>query len=153
MKGLIGILAPGLIWVGLLKSNLGIADSVGVDVALYITLSIALVAACRFLMVFARAGTIRFGDDRLIVETPVGFVKIPYECIETIRRCKRGGSSKRQSIQIGFSSQGERKSLQLRPQRLSEFKSRLHRKCPHLSSESTVSLVRKSGYGKLIHQA
>lgn len=112
---------------------------------------LALALLISLFVTFARAGRIRFEEDRLTVSTPLGFAKIPYSQIETIRRCRRKGRP--QQLQIIFGSSGERKMLRIRPSQPVEFAARLRGKCPHLSSSSDVVLVRKDGDGKLIHSA
>lgn len=102
-------------------------------------------------LVFVRAGRFRLEEDRLVVSTPLGFCKIPYARIETIRRCRRSGRP--QHLQIIFESSGERKILQIRPRQVVEFAAKLRRKCPQLSSSSDIYLVRQGGEGKLIHCA
>lgn len=111
--------------------------------------SLALAFLASLALVFVRAGKIRLEEDRLVVSTPLGFCKIPYSQIETIRRCRRRGRP--QHLQIIFETLGERKILQIRPQHVSEFTAQLRRKCPQLSSSSDVCLVRQGGQGKLIH--
>ncbi len=114
-----------------------------------IVLGLALFAS--LFVAFARAGRIRFEEECLTVSTPLGFAKIPYSRIETIRRCRRKGHP--QQLQIIFQSLGERKMLRIRPGKPVEFAARLRGKCPHLSSSSDVVLVRKHGEGEVIHSA
>ena len=116
-------------------------------------LSLAVAFLSSLAVVFTRAGRIRLEEDRLVVSTPLGFSKIPYSSIETIRRCRRSGSAKRQYLQIIFDSPGERKIVQLRPHHLLEFTAQLRRKCPHLSSSSDACLVKQGGHDRLIHSA
>ena len=144
------LLAPSC-WVAAWKAGDGLAEGMGqqkwetgaivLGLALFLSLFVA----------FARAGRIRFEEDRLTVSTPLGFAKIPYSRIETIRRCRRKGRP--QQLQIIFHTLGERKMLRIRPGKPVEFAARLRGKCPHLSSSSDVVLVRKSGEGELIHSA
>ncbi|RYD39549.1 MAG: hypothetical protein EOP85_15750, partial [Verrucomicrobiaceae bacterium] len=99
-------------WVAAWKAGAEIAESMTeqrwetgailLGLALFISLFIA----------FARAGRIRFEEETLTVSTPLGFAKIPYSRIETIRRCRRKGHP--QQLQIIFSSLGERKMLRIR---------------------------------------
>jgi hypothetical protein len=112
---------------------------------------LALALLISLFVTFARAGRIRFEEDRLTVSTPLGFAKIPYSSIETIRRCRRKGRA--QQLQIIFGSPGERKMLRIRPGKPVEFAARLRGKCPHLSSSSDVVLVRRNGEGEIIHSA
>jgi hypothetical protein len=98
---------------------------------------------------FATAGRIRLEEEQLVVTTPLGFCKIPYSRVETIRRCRRRGRP--QHLQIIFQSLGERKILRIRPRHAVEFAAQLRRKCPQLSSSSDVVLMRNGGDGRLIH--
>lgn len=116
-----------------------------------VTVILAMTCLVSLIAVFARAGKILMEADQLIVSTPLGFVKIPYSKIETIRRCRRGGVSKQQHLQIIFTSEEDRKILKIRPSRIADFAAQLRRKCAHLSSSSDQTLVRKSGQGKLVH--
>jgi hypothetical protein len=125
----------------------GIGELTGLGVA--IALGLAFLASLAF--VFIRAGRIRLEEDRLVVQTPLGFCKIPYAQIETIRRCRRSGRP--QHLQIIFEIFGKRKILQVRPRDVPEFAAQLRRKCPQLSSSSDVVLVKRGGEGKLIHYA
>lgn len=115
------------------------------------TIVLGLALLTSLFVTFARAGRIRFEEDRLTVSTPLGFAKIPYSTIETIRRCRRKGRA--QQLQIIFGSHGERKMLRIRPGKPVEFAARLRGKCPHLSSSSDVVLVRRNGEGEIIHSA
>ncbi len=115
------------------------------------TTLLALAFLASLALVFVRAGRIRMEEDRLVVSTPLGFCKIPYSQIETIRRCRRSGRP--QHLQIIFETLGNRKILQIRPRNVSEFAAQLRRKCPQLSSSSDVVLVKRGGEGKLIHYA
>jgi len=114
-----------------------------------VTASLTLGFLASLALVFVGAGRIRLEEERLVVSTPVGFCKIPYSQIETIRRCRRKGRP--QHLQIIFETLGERKILRLRPRQVTEFAALLHRKCPHLSSSSDIYLVRQGGEGKLVH--
>ena len=118
---------------------------------LSVAASLALAFLASLALVFVRAGRIRLEEERLVVSTPLGFCKIPYSQIETIRRCRRRGRP--QQLQIIFATLGERKILRLSPRQVAEFAAQLRRKCPQLSSSSDVYLVRKGGEGKLIHSA
>lgn len=140
-------------WVSVLQMDGDFLDWVTEPLATGITISLALVLISSLAVVFARAGSIRLEKDRLVVSTPLGFSKIPYSRIETIRRCRRSGSHKSQQIQIIFDSLGERKILRLRPHQLREFTSQLRSKCPHLSSSSDKCLVKQGGYHRAIHCA
>ncbi|MEO5915041.1 MAG: hypothetical protein ABIS50_12475 [Luteolibacter sp.] len=140
-------------WVAVSQSGADFMERVNEPLATGVTISLALAFLSSMAVVFARAGRIRLEEDRLVVSTPLGFSKIPYSRIETIRRCRRSGSAKRQYLQIIFESPGERKILQLRPHHLLEFTAQLRRKCPHLSSSSDACLVKQGGYDRLIHSA
>lgn len=118
---------------------------------LCVTATLALAFLASLARVFVRAGRIRLEEDRLVVSTPLGFCKIPYARIETIRRCRHSG--KPQHLQIIFESSGERKILQIRPRQVTGFAAQLRQKCPQLSSSSDIYLVRQGGEGKLIHCA
>jgi hypothetical protein len=111
------------------------------------TLVMAFFASVAF--AFATAGKIRLEEEQLVVTTPLGFCKIPYSQVETIRRCRRSGRP--QHLQVIFQSLGERKLLRIRPRHAVEFAAQLRRKCPQLSSSSDVVLMRNDGDGKWIH--
>ena len=136
-------------WLASWKRGGGFTESVNELRWICVAASLALAFLASLALVFVRAGRIRLEDDRLVVSTPLGFCKIPYSRIETIRRCRRSGRP--QHLQIIFETLGERKILQLRPHQVTEFAAQLRRKCPQLSSSSDIYLVRQGGEGKLIH--
>ena len=143
-----------ILWVGWVAAwHLGgeATESITEPRWLGVAASLALAFLASLALVFIRAGRIRLEEDRLVVSTPLGFCKIPYSQIETIRRCRRSGRP--QHLQIIFEALGERKILQLRPRQVTEFAAQLRRKCPQLSSSSDIYLVRQGGEGKLIHCA
>jgi hypothetical protein len=151
MKLPVAILFVLSCWVAAWKAGAEIAESMTEQrwEAGAILLGLALLIS--LFVAFARAGKIRFEDEVLTVSTPLGFAKIPYSRIETIRRCRRKG--KPQQLQIIFQVLGERKMLRIRPKDPVGFAARLRGKCPHLSSSSDVVLVRRNGEGELIHSA
>lgn len=116
-----------------------------------VTVILALSFLVSLAAIFVRAGRIRLEENQLVVSTPLGFAKIPYSEIETIRRCRRGGADRQQRLQIIFRSQEDQKILQIRPGKASEFTAQLRKKCPHLSSSSDQTLIRKAGQAKLLH--
>lgn len=138
-------------WVVSWQAGGEITERVSELTWMWVTTSLALAFLASLALVFVRAGRIRLEDDRLVVSTPLGFCKIPYSQIETIRRCRRRGRP--QQLQIIFATLGERKILRLSPRQGADFAAQLRRKCPQLSSSSDVYLVRKGGEGKLIHHA
>lgn len=138
-------------WVTLWKTGGEFIESISETNWTLVTATLALAFLASLAVVFARAGRICLEEDRLVVSTPLGFCKIPYTQIETIRRCRRRGRP--QQLQIIFETLGERKMLRLSPRRVAEFAAQLRRRCPQLSSSSDVVLVRRGGEGKLIHCA
>jgi hypothetical protein len=138
-------------WVGLWQAGGEVSEGIGEQTGLGVAIALALAFSASLAILFIRAGRIRLEDDRLVVQTPLGFCKIPYAQIETIRRCRRSGRP--QHLQIIFGNLGKRKILQVRPRDVAEFAAQLRRKCPQLSSSSDVVLVRRGGEGKLIHYA
>ncbi len=143
-----------ILWVGSVASwKMGGEFTEGIRELTWlgVTASLALAFLASLALAFVRAGRIHLEEDRLVVSTPLGFCKIPYSQIETIRRCRRRGRP--QQLQIIFATLGERKILRLSPRQMADFATQLRRKCPQLSSSSDVYLVRKGGEGKLIHSA
>ena len=138
-------------WVAARRTAYGFIEDIGDPRWMIVTSLLALALFASLVLVFVRAGRIHLEEDRLVVSTPLGFCKIPYSQIETIRRCRRKGRP--QNLQIIFETLGQRKVLQIRPPNLSAFAAQLRRKCPRLSSSSDVVLVKKGGEGKLIRYA
>ncbi len=138
-------------WVGVWQASGEASEVIGDQTGLGVAIVLALAFLASLAILFIRAGRIRLEEDRLVVQTPLGFCKIPYAQIETIRRCRRSGRP--QHLQIIFEAMGKRKILQVRPRGVAELAAQLRRKCPQLSSSSDVVLVKRGGEGKLIHYA
>lgn len=151
MKISAGLLFVFAGWVAVTKFTNLLTPPPDEQTWMLVTLTLAMACLVSLTAVFSRAGRILMEADQLVVSTPLGFAKIPYSQIESIRRCRRGGAGKQQHLQIIFRSENDRKVVKIRPSRASDFAAQLRRKCPHLSSSSDQTLVRQSGHGKLVH--